>query len=102
MEITVTGRHIEVTQAMREHAAEKAAKLPKYYDRITHVEVVIDPGPHNHELDVELRVHVERHDPFIAKVSHEDPYAGLDLAISKMERQLSDHKDKLRNRKHQA
>ncbi|MHC4367568.1 MAG: HPF/RaiA family ribosome-associated protein, partial [Planctomycetota bacterium] len=39
---TITGKHIEITEAIRAHAEEKTAKLPKYYNSITRVEVIID------------------------------------------------------------
>ena len=42
MLFTITGKHIEITQAIREHAEEKTSKLPKYYNSINQVEVVID------------------------------------------------------------
>ena len=102
MQISVVGRHLEMTEAIKQYASDKVSKLPRYYDRVTQIEVIADRGPDNHQVDVELRVFVERHDPFIVKVQHEDLYAGIDLAVSKMERQLTDHKEKLRNHKHAA
>ncbi len=103
MEIVVIGRHMDMTPAIKEYASEKASKLPRYFDRVTQIEVVIDRGAANDgKIDVELRVFVERHDPFIVKLDNPDLYAGIDLAVGKMERQLTDHKEKLRNRKHPA
>jgi putative sigma-54 modulation protein len=99
MEIKVSGRHIEVTPAIREYASEKALKLPRYFDRVQGIDVVINHGDHNH-YSVEIITNVERTDPFIARASGLDLYACIDDAIDKMERQLTDHKQKLRNRKH--
>ena len=101
MEVKVTGKHLEITPAIRDYGTDKAAKLTRYFDRVTSIEVVADKGE-NHHYDVEVIVHVERRDPFIARTRHEDLYAGIDETISKMERQLTDHKSKLRNRKHPA
>ena len=42
MLITITGKHIEVTEALKKHAEEKTSKLPKYYNSINQVEVIID------------------------------------------------------------
>ena len=39
---TITGKHIEVTDAIRAHALEKTSKLPKYYNSIDQAEVIID------------------------------------------------------------
>lgn len=101
MEIKVTGKHLEITPAIRDYGTDKAGKLTRYYDRVTSIEVLANKGE-NHSYDVEVIVHVDRHDPFVARTRHEDLYAGMDDAVNKMERQLTDHKEKLRNRKHPA
>lgn len=99
MEIKVSGRHIDVTPAIREYASTKALKLPRYFDRIQEIDVVLDHGDHNQHL-VEIITEAERADPFVARASGLDLYAAIDDAVDKMERQLTDHKEKLRNRKH--
>jgi putative sigma-54 modulation protein len=99
MEITVTGRHIEVTAAIREYAHNKVSKLPKYFDRISAIEVVADkqePARYH----VEIIVDAERHKDFVAHEVSDDLYACIDRATDKIERQLTDHKERLRNRKH--
>ena len=101
MEVKVAGKHLEITPAIRAYGEEKASKLTRYYDRVTSIEVVADKAE-NHTYDIQVIVYVERHDPFIAHTRHEDLYAGIDDAVNKMERQLTDHKEKLRNRKHPA
>lgn len=100
MEITVSGRHMEITEAIHAYATDKVSKLTRYYDRIPSIEVVIDKGGQVHELEVV--VHVERSDPYIVKISGTDVYACLDEAVEKLERKLTDHKEKRRNRKHHS
>ncbi len=100
MEINVIGRHFEITPAIRDYASQKATKLPKYYDRIKSIEVVANRADHYNHYEVEVIVQVERADPFIVKVAGEDLYACVDESVGKLERQLRDHKEKLRNRKH--
>ncbi len=100
MEINVIGRHFEITPAIRDYANQKANKLPRYYDRIKSIEVVADWADHYNHYEVEVIVQVDRADPFIVKVAGEDLYACMDESASKLERQLTDHKEKLRNRKH--
>ena len=100
MEINVIGRHIEITPSIREYAQNKAGKLPRYYDRIQSIEIVADRADHHNKYEVEIIVQVERTDPFVARVAGEDFYACIDESVDKLERQLTDHKQKLRNRKH--
>ena len=42
MEISVIGRHVKVSEEVKEYATRKAAKIEKFYDRIQHVDVVLD------------------------------------------------------------
>ncbi len=98
MEITVTGRHMEITEPIRQYAQEKVGKLPRYFDRVQAIDVIAVKVDRNHELEVIVRA--EKTDPFICRITGPDLYACIDEAVNKLERQLTDHKDKLRNRKH--
>jgi len=99
MQITVTGKHLDITEPIRTYANEKANKLSKYFDQILSVEVIADKSE-NHHYEIEMIVHVAHHDPFIAVTKGDDLYATIDQAEGKLERQLSDHKSKLKNHKH--
>src|SRR5882672_1152715 len=90
---------MDVTGPLKEYAETKAGKLVKYYDRIQEIEVIFDAGKRD-QMRVELIVNAEHKNMFV--VHHDDPdaYAALDGCVHKMERQLSEHKKKHRNRKH--
>lgn len=98
MEVTVTGRHMDITPAIRAYAEEKVGRLPRFYDRIQAVAIVADKA--DPDFEVEVRVQADHHEPFIARTRGQDLYACIDAASDKLERQLTDHKDKIRNRKH--
>jgi putative sigma-54 modulation protein len=97
--ITVTGRHMEVTPAIRDYAEEKAAKLERYYDALQGIEVVADRSDPNHYA-VEMIASIPHHQPLVASNTDTDLYASIDAVVDKLERQLTDHKEKIRNRKH--
>ena len=99
MVVTVSARHMDVTPALKAYAEEKANKLTKYYDRIQEIEVILSAAKDN--TGVEMIVNAEHSDVFIAHHDVGDAYAGIDGCVDKLERQLSDHKKKHRNRKHQ-
>jgi putative sigma-54 modulation protein len=96
--VTVSSRHMEVTSPLKSYAEQKANKLKKYYDRIQEIEVVFDNG--KEKKRVEMIVNAEHRSIFVAHHEHEDAYAGIDACVDKLERQLSEHKKKIRNRKH--
>ena len=99
MLFTITGKHIEITDAIREHAQEKVAKLPRYFDSITQIEVLVE-GNEGGKQCVEIIVHAEHSDLLIAKEAGDDLYACIDVAIHKLERQLRKAKEKQRSHKH--
>ena len=100
MQISVTGRHVEVTDEVKDYACEKVARLPRFFDRVQSIDVVLDSDSGN--SSVEIIVRVDRTDPFIAHESGPDTFALIDTLTDKLGRQLRRHKERLRNRKHSA
>ena len=98
MELKISSRHLEITPAIRDYAQKKTERMHRYFDRIQEIQVVLDK--HDRAYEAEVIADVEHHEPFVAKHSEEDLYACIDQAVDKVERQLSDHKERLRNRKH--
>lgn len=102
MTVVVSSRHMAVTPPLKAYAEQKAGKLTKYYDRIQEIEVILDAPGQKDGTRVEIIVNAEHKSMFIAHHDGSDAYAGIDACVDKLERQLSDHKKKLRNRKHPA
>ena len=100
MIVRVAARHMDVTAALKTFAQDKAEKLTKYYDLIQEIEVIFDAGKGG--TSVEMIVHAEHRDTFLANHADGDAYACIDACFHKLERQLTDHKKKFRNRKHPA
>ena len=99
MLFTITGKHIEITEAIRRHAEEKTAKLPKYYSSINRVEVIIDGNPSG-DTSVEVIAKAEHGKIFVGTESGQDAYRCIDMAVHKLERQLRRVKSKERDDKH--
>jgi putative sigma-54 modulation protein len=89
---------MDVTPPLKSYAEQKATKLEKYYDLITEIEVVLDAG--KDRTRVEMIVNAEHKNMFIAHHEEGDAYACIDGCVHKLERQLTEHKKKFRNRKH--
>jgi len=100
LSVTISSRHMEVTPALKAYAEQKVAKLTRYYDRIQEIEVVFDNAKES--MRVEMIVSAEHRNMFIAHHAEQDAYACVDGCSAKLERQLSDHKKKVRNRKHSS
>lgn len=98
MLITVTGKHIDITDAIRSHAEEKVEKLSRFYDSISQIEIIIEGNDGGKQL-VEIIAHAEHNDLMVAKETGTDTYACIDLAVHKLERQLKKTKEKQRAHK---
>ena len=96
---TITGKHIEITEAIKAYAEDKTSKLPKYYNSINRVEVVIDGGQSG-KTSVEVIARAEHSKVFVGTQAGEDAYRCIDMAIHKLERQLRRAKSKERDNKH--
>jgi len=97
VQIRVTGRHVEVTDEVREYVEEKCNRLPRFYDRIHGIEAILD-----HESDqfsAEIVVHADRRQTFVARGTGPDTFVLIDEVIEKLERQLNKHKERRREHK---
>jgi len=97
VQILVTGRHVEVTDEVREYVETKAGRLTKYYDRIHEIEVILDHE--SEQFSVEMIVRADRKHTFVARGIGPHTFALVDEIVVKLERQLTKHKEKNRNRK---
>lgn len=95
--IEFKGRHEHISPRMRDHATRKLAKLQRFNDRVTRIEVVAD---HIHEdPEVELIVHLRRGKPLVAKQQAGSFAAAIDELVEKMEKQLKRQKEKRKDHK---
>jgi putative sigma-54 modulation protein len=98
---TISGRHIDITEAIKSYAQEKTSRLPRYYNGINQVEVIVD-GSEGGKTSVEIIARGEHSRVFVGTESGENVYKCLDLAVRKLEKQLRRKKTKERNNKHTA
>ena len=97
MQIRLTGRHVEISDEVRDYVETKSEKLGKYYDRIHEVEVIL--GHEKEQFSVEMIVHADHRHTFVTRETGPDTFALVDISIEKLGRQLTKHKEKVRNRK---
>ncbi len=98
MLFTIAGKHIEITDAIKARAEEKTAKLPRYYDNINQIEVLVD-GSEGSNISVEIIARAEHSKVFVGKDTGVDAYQCIDMAAHKLEQQLRKAKGKERDNK---
>lgn len=94
MQITISGHHLEVTDALKSYVNSKLERLNNHHDRITSTHVILSVD--KLQQKAEATVHVSGKDLF-ADATSEDLYAAIDLLTDKLDRQLIKHKEKMRN-----
>jgi putative sigma-54 modulation protein len=94
MRVHIAGRHIDVTEEIKDYAEERAGKLGRFFDRITAVDVVL--ARDGKDYSAEMICHGAAGQKLMSKLSHEDVFAAMDLVTDKMERQITKLKEKVR------
>ncbi|MEM0515053.1 ribosome hibernation promoting factor [Pseudoalteromonas sp. YIC-827] len=92
MQLNLTGRHVEITDSLRNYVNSKFAKLERHFDHINNVHVILDIEKLNQKAEATL--HVNGGELF-ATAEHQDMYAAIDGLIDKLDRQVIKHKEKL-------
>jgi putative sigma-54 modulation protein len=101
MQLDVTFRNIDSSEALKSYAREKVERVKKYVDRPMEAHVVLSTERHEMHADIQINVH-QANLVLRGKSVHDDMYAALDLAIDKIERQVRKYKDKLKSHKPSA
>lgn len=91
--IIVTGRHIEVTDAIREFARKKIEAIHIDYPRIVEARVVVDVQKDRHVAEIVL--FCADHITIQASTTGTDLYAALDETVTKIMRRMRKHKTRL-------
>lgn len=96
MDVTISGRHMEMTDTMEDHIREHVEKLPRLDDQIQSVTVTLDDNAAGDEVEVIAKCHRQ---VLVTKSSSHDLYASIDEAFSRMERRIRKLHDKLVERR---
>jgi len=85
MQITITARHFDLTDALKNYAKDGLLNLKKYSDNIIFAEVVLWKQKNLHFAEVNMRINKFS---FFSKSKEDDLYKAIDSAINKVERQI--------------
>lgn len=99
MNIIVAGRHVEITDALRERVTEKVGKLARHFDQVQKAQawLRVEPYPgRNHVAEVTLWA-----DGVVLRGEEAsgDMYASIDLVVDKLEKQVSKFRSKMIDRR---
>lgn len=87
MKYQIIGRNVTVTDAMENAVLKKMKRIERYFDETADVKCTTTISTAHHDQTIEIAI-VTKNINLRAKVTDEDLYAALDLAIDKLEGQM--------------
>lgn len=96
MQIQITGRNLEVTQAIRDYIHEKFEKLTRHFEHVIGAEVVLQIEHNRHFAEAKIAI---PGNDVVAKAESEHMYGAIDALQSKLDRQLIKVKEKMKSHK---
>ncbi|MCF6201543.1 MAG: ribosome-associated translation inhibitor RaiA [Hydrogenimonas sp.] len=101
MNISIVGRHFELTDAIKEHIENAIDALKKYNLDIISTRVVIDADERNGKkgYSAEFVIHMANKNTVVIRQKDKDVYAAVDLAIERAQKVLRRHHDKVTEHK---
>lgn len=96
MEIRIAGRHIQVTDAMKDYAKKKLSHLERYFGHIIEAHVIMNVEKNVHKIEVVLHTNVGK---IFGEEKTNDMYTSIDKVLEKMEVQLKRQKEKIKEHK---
>jgi len=96
MKIKITGRRIDVSDALRDYAEKKISRLEKYFHQLIDTHLILYIEKLDHTADLVMNGDSVQ---FHARVKAADLYSAIDLLVDKMDIQVSRFKEKIQARK---
>jgi putative sigma-54 modulation protein len=96
MQVSITGRHVEITPALKSYILAKMDHLEGLFPKVKKAQVVLSVEKYRHSA--EIRYHADFNE-YNAKKTTKDMYASIDGAAKAIEQQAHKRKDKLRSQK---
>lgn len=91
MQLSISGHHVDITDALRAYASEKVLRLERHNDHVTNGHLVLTVEKLVQRAEATL--HVVGGEVF-ADAEAADLYAAIDLLVDKLDRQLVRHKER--------
>lgn len=97
MNINLTGHHLEITPAIRDHVTSKLGKIKRHFDNLIDINVILSVNKLVQKA--EATVHLSGKTVF-AEADDENLYVAVDKLVDLLDRQVLKHKDKGSARRH--
>jgi len=97
MNLHLTGRHLEITPAIRDYVNEKFGKIKRHFDQVIDMNIIL--SVEKLKQKAEATIHISGKNLFV-ECDDDNLYAAIDTLVDKLDRQVMKHKEKLSARRH--
>jgi putative sigma-54 modulation protein len=94
MQISVTGHHVDVTDALKSYVDNKFERLERHFDNVINVHVILSVEKMRQKAEATMQVNGAS---VYADSVQEDMYAAIDLLTDRLDRQVIKHKEKMKS-----
>ena len=95
MQVSITGRHVNVTDNVKAHVEEKLERCLGVFPRIESIRVVLDTE--NRDQVSEIIIQAANHIRVTSTEKSENLYDAIDRSIEHAERQMRKQRDKVQD-----
>ncbi len=92
MNLTISGHHVAVTEAIRSYIESKLSRIRRHFDHVIDVNVILSVD--HLARKAEVSCHIPGKD-IIVKSDDPDLHAAIDAVADKLDRQIIKYKDRL-------
>ena len=94
MNLSICGRHLDITPAIREYVMNKLARVLRHFDHVIDTQVMLSVEPLRQKAEITMHL---RGKDIHCEATDENLYAAIDLLVDKLDRQVIKHKDKVQS-----
>jgi len=102
MNLTISGRHLELTPAIQAYVQNKLERIKRHFDHVIDIAVILTVdrvAEKEKSQKAEVNIRLRGKDLHVESIA-ENLYAAIDLLIDKLDRQVIKYKTKLKNHQH--
>ena len=99
MNLNISGRHLEVTPAIRDYVISKLSRVDRHFDKVIESQVMLSIERLNHIAEITMRIHGK---DIHCSASNENLYGAIDLLADKIDRQVIKVKSKAQSHAHES
>ena len=102
MNLTISGHHLELTPAIRDHVHAKLERIRRHFDHVIDVAVILSVDKLTEKekrQKAEINLRVRGKDIHVESIS-ENLYAAIDTLVDKLDRQVIKYKTQMQDHRH--